>query len=141
MSVLDRPKIEDAERVITDAENALSEVCQGKRRFEMCVPVQETDTDIVIGNALYIARALAAELAALRERERWIPVAERLPDVGAKVIVTDDIGENVAIGWIFEYGGAVSWVWRGHINRAVYWRPFTPPDEQTATASDPEHVR
>ena len=73
MSALDRPKIEDAERVILDAETALREVCHGKRRFEMCVPVQETDTDIVIGNALYIGRQLLAELSRVTaERDAYL---------------------------------------------------------------------
>jgi hypothetical protein len=69
MSALDRPKIDDAESVLANAENVLSELCHGKR-FEMCVPVRDTDTDIVLGNALYIGRRLLAEIEALKARER-----------------------------------------------------------------------
>lgn len=67
MSALDRPKIEDAERVIKAAEEMLNALCHGKR-FEMTIPVQENDADIVIGNALYIAREL------LRERAERVPL-------------------------------------------------------------------
>lgn len=70
MSALDRPKIEDAEAVIKAAEEMLSALCHGKR-FEMTIPVQETDPDIVIGNALYIASELLRERAKLTTPVTW----------------------------------------------------------------------
>jgi hypothetical protein len=75
MSVLDRPTIEQADEVIQAAQTELGNVCTGRRKFTMCVPVQENDTDIVIGNALYIGRELVKENTALRERIRKLEAA------------------------------------------------------------------
>jgi hypothetical protein len=53
--------------VIGAAEEELNNLCQGKRKFTMCVPVQDDDTDIVIGNALYIGRRLHGEVERLKK--------------------------------------------------------------------------
>ena len=69
MSALDRPTIEQAEETISKAENMLSDICLGRKCFEMNVPVRDDDPDIVIGDAFYIARLLHTELAASQARE------------------------------------------------------------------------
>jgi hypothetical protein len=62
------------------AEKELSALCRVTKTFKMCIPVEPTDTDIIIGEALRCGRRailrvaeLEAELAALR------PVANRPP--------------------------------------------------------------
>lgn len=54
----------------------------------------------------------AEEIAVLQERQKWVPVTERLPEVGKRVIVKDDIfcGEaylSISGDW-YRYNGT-SW--------------------------------
>lgn len=66
------------------------------------------------------------ELLKLREQvPRWIPVTERLPDVGATVLVCDydghiETGERNGCGWI---GG-----WLDEC--ATYWTPLPEPPKE-----------
>ena len=51
------------------------------------------------------------EIAVLQEREKWVPVTERLPEVGKRVIVKDDIfcGEaylSISGDW-YRYNGTL----------------------------------
>ena len=43
-------------RLIEAAEREVSALCSGTRRWTMCVPVQQTDSDITISNALRAAK-------------------------------------------------------------------------------------
>jgi hypothetical protein len=64
---------------------------------------------------------LRAELAALKEAQRWIPVSERLPHEGKTVILTN--------GSVVETGDHYEGVWflNGHaVKNITHWRPLPP---------------
>jgi len=46
---------------IEAAQNELSELCKGKQ-FKMSIPVHQTDSDVIIGNALAIMKMQAEKL-------------------------------------------------------------------------------
>jgi hypothetical protein len=75
---------------------------------------------------------LRAELAALKEAQRWIPVSEGLPEVGVHVeIVLGVPARNVSHGF---YEGIDGWfdTWaRGHYP-VTHWRPLPQPPESEA---------
>lgn len=64
---------------ITAAWNELDRLCKGERKFTMSIPVQPTDSDIVIGDALRFAQEAAAERDALRTKlkSKEIMIASR----------------------------------------------------------------
>lgn len=72
---------------------------------------------------------LRAELDAEREKQRWIPCNERLPEKDASCIVVlrDDLGE-----WLdtrIYLGEPIGWDLYSSV--AIYWRPLPePPEEQ-----------
>ena len=74
--------------------------------------------------------ALRAELAELREANRWIPVEERLPEAGVKAIATD--GDHVDMA-LYDYNN--EWDWWVPIGNAdeeiTHWRPLPAPPEVT----------
>jgi|ERR1035437_2114065 hypothetical protein len=62
---------------------------------------------------------LEAELAALREAERWIPVSERLPEEGQTVIVYIS-GKGISTP-TYQVG------WKWCYETPTHWRPLPPP--------------
>jgi len=68
-------------------------------------------------------KELEAELAALREANRWIPVSERLPENGQEILA---LGRNKTVdSWL--YYPAVEGVFRLEY---THWRPLPEPPEQ-----------
>lgn len=65
--------LDEIERAIHAASRELERLCDGGR-FRMCVPVQDTDSDMVLNQALSLALKLVKLL-----QERSIPVSEALP--------------------------------------------------------------
>ena len=76
----------------------------------------------------YAIAELRAELAELREANRWIPVEERLPEAGVKAIATD--GDHVDMA-LYDYNN--EWDWWVPIGNAdeeiTHWRPLPTPPE------------
>lgn len=65
------------------------------------------------------------ELDALKNAVAWVSVEDRLPEVGRRVIATDDLFMNVAVAYIaHEPLARPYWIWAGHINRVDYWMPM-----------------
>lgn len=82
---------------------------------------------IQAANLLEAQQKRIAELeAALREQEerRWIPVTERLPEIGRKCLIAN--GEIVKIGFIRPDG-----VWKTGVNHNDLWGRFSlyPPTQ------------
>ena len=68
-------------------------------------------------------KELEAELAALREANRWIPVSERLPENGQEILA---LGRSKTVdNWLFYQ--AVEGVFRMEY---THWRPLPEPPEQ-----------
>lgn len=80
--------------------------------------------------------ALTAELAALREERRWIPVSERLPKDGVDVLVVNNFSDLVTVGrhsasvpqWETLYG----YFYHGDLyGEITHWMPLpNAPEEQ-----------
>ena len=68
-------------------------------------------------------KELEAELAALREANRWIPVSERLPEEGQK-IWAKEYGKGIQE---FKYSKALVEIFVRHY---THWRPLPEPPEQ-----------
>ena len=64
--------------------------------------------------------ALSMAVTALREQEerRWIPVTERLPDIGRKCLIANR--EIVARGWLRPDG-----VWKTGVSSDEVWSKFS----------------
>jgi hypothetical protein len=71
---------------------------------------------------------LQSELDAEREKHRWIPVEERLPDEGKDVIVG---GRNFTGCMSLDYGGTT--LWRNSVGwlyaDITHWQPLPQPPE------------
>ena len=73
-----------------------------------------------------------------RAANEWVPVSERLPEIGQRVLVPQN-GSSVEVGWISnrfaktEAGREPRWerfgrIWRGRVS---HWMPLpTPPDTE-----------
>jgi len=76
-------------------------------------PKSEANMDFIVATAnalpdlLDEVERLTAELAALRERTRWIPVSERLPQGGEVVMFYDAVSNVVRHGW--HASGILQW--------------------------------
>lgn len=98
----------------------LSEECAPDEQHCSCVP------------------ALRAEIARLEEKHRWIPVSERLPDVGVMVQFGDcKTGEQV-VGKLdrTRYEMPVVEVYRGrnevyYQSNFTHWKPLDEPPKET----------
>lgn len=60
-------------------------------RKEGCVMLLKNEAADLIEKLTDRCARYAEEIAVLQEREKWVPVTERLPEVGKRVIVKDDI--------------------------------------------------
>ena len=102
------------EEILTALRRCNGRDCTGcpMRRKEGCMKaLMDGAADLVEKLTDRCAR-YAEEIAVLQEREKWVPVTERLPEVGKRVIVKDDIfcGEayrSISGDW-YRYNGT-SW--------------------------------
>lgn len=95
-------------------------------------PIQESFEHAIVGASLVSAariqdkvfeiQDLKAELAELRERTRWIPVSERLPEEKQSVLALDRTG--TAYHW--EYSRSLSNIFVGYY---THWMPMPEPPE------------
>ncbi|MHC1696435.1 MAG: DUF551 domain-containing protein [Eubacteriales bacterium] len=80
--------------------------------------------DVLAGAILKHVAQLEAELAELREAERWIPVEERLPEEVLPAIVVNKKGQ---VHEALYYGG--EWLYFGEVADVTHWRPLPQPPE------------
>lgn len=83
-----------------------------------------------------VSDACVLAVAALREQEnlRWIPVAERLPDIGRKCLIANR--EIVVRGWrrpdgVWKTGVSSDEVWsKFSLHPPTHWMPLPEPPEE-----------
>ena len=63
---------------------------------------------------------LLKELAEEQEKQRWIPVKERLPEIDEIVVVTNRTGDVDADH--LESSG--EWFWEGEVSNVIAWMPL-----------------
>lgn len=75
-------------------------------------------------------------IAHLEQQLRWIPVSERLPEVGAKFLVYDTFYEKheaiecVRMGRMTDSWGIAPEGMNGKCPTITHWKPITPPGEE-----------
>lgn len=98
-----------------------------------------TDEASLLAAAADRLEALEAGLTESREQQRWIPVAERLPEKFESVLVYFDSG-NMAVGFWYDVDECLSlwkvWIDDGWYSETdcepVYWMPLPEaPKEET----------
>ena len=76
---------------------------------------------------LFENRNLTSRIAELEEKQRWIPVSERLPE-GEKVLVLWKDG-TIHFDWTFIEGGSYYW-WNSGQANVTHWMPLPEPQEE-----------
>lgn len=72
-----------------------------------------------------------AALAAEREKHRWIPVGERLPEMGDFVMVWFDVDDGNGARGVMTYRGDDDMWGDNYANKHVtHWRPLPEPPEE-----------
>lgn len=62
------------------ASTEISRVCSGERRWTMCIPVQDDDSDVVLEQALQDSQRLEKEVYRLRGAIKSVTIGMELPD-------------------------------------------------------------
>ena len=78
---------------------------------------------------LYLEKCL--EVTALRDQQRWIPVAEWLPDLWQEVIAQDHYGNIMTVSCLVNGSGAICFgepdEWYAPVNDFISWMPLPEP--------------
>lgn len=72
--------IEEIAAQRTLAETEIHRICAGERRWTMCVPVQQDDSDMVFSDALDNSRRLEQEVYRLRAAMKQVASNPETPD-------------------------------------------------------------
>lgn len=70
---------------------------------------------------------LTARIAELEEKQRWIPVSERLPEAN-KCVLIYDAGGNMTVDILVKSGGVETYFWLPKY-RILFWMPLPEPPE------------
>ena len=73
---------------------------------------------------------LTAELAELREKTRWIPVSERLPEDSGQYICAIRYNEEPKKTWVEQRFWNIFW-WDMYTSIVTHWMPLPEPPEAT----------
>lgn len=82
----------------------------------------------------YIA-TLEAEVEALKAEHRWIPVSERLPQIGVRVLFYNSFTKNIHKGWFScdKWTSDIGVFYNGDkFKRITHWMPLPQPPEVQA---------
>ena len=83
-------------------------------------------------NARPIEDALNARIAELEAAQRWIPVSERLPEIGVRVLFYNNFIKNIHKGWYSgdEWVSEIGVFYNGDkLIRITHWMPLPQPPE------------
>lgn len=70
---------------------------------------------------------LQQRIAELEEKQRWIPVSERLPEAN-KCVLIYDAGGNMTVDILVKSGGVETYFWLPKY-RILFWMPLPEPPE------------
>ena len=73
---------------------------------------------------------LAARIAELEAAQRWIPVSERLPEIGVRVLFYNSFITNIHKGWLScdEWVSEIGVFYNGDkLKRITHWMPLPEP--------------
>ena len=77
---------------------------------------------------------LNARIAELEAAQRWIPVSERLPEIGVRVLFYNNFIKNIHKGWFScdEWVSEIGVFYNGDkLKRITHWMPLPQPPEVT----------
>jgi len=72
-------------------------------------------------------RELESENARLKDAQRWIPVSERLPEIGVRVLFYNNFIKNIHKGWYSgdEWTSDIGIFYNGDkLKRITHWMPL-----------------
>lgn len=78
--VLTNAEIEQIAKRRTTADTEINRLCSGERRWTMCVPVQDDDSDMVLSQSLQDSQRLEKEVYRLRGAIKQITIDMEIPD-------------------------------------------------------------
>ena len=89
-------------------------------------------TDVLLDVATPIDVALRKRIAELEAAQRWIPVSERLPQIGVRVLFYNNFITNIHKGWFSgdEWTSDIGIFYNGDkLKRITHWMPLPEPPE------------
>ena len=92
-------------------------------------------TDVLLDVATPIDVALRKRIAELEAERRWIPVSERLPQIGVRVLFYNNFITNIHKGWFSgdEWTSDIGIFYNGDkLKRITHWMPLPEPPEVSA---------
>jgi hypothetical protein len=79
---------------------------------------------------LFESNSLTARIAELEAERRWIPVSERLPEIGVRVLFYNNFIKNIHKGWFScdEWVSEIGVFYNGDkLKRITHWMPLPEP--------------